>query len=56
MTEIAPTAVKDVYERIVAELDKVMVGQEAIVTGLLVSLFARGHCLFFGVPGTPGTS
>ena len=55
MTEIAPTAVKEVYERIVAELGKVMVGQETIVTGLLVSLFARGHCLLVGVPGLAKT-
>ena len=55
MTEIAPTAVKDVYERIVAELGKVMVGQKAIITGLLVSLFARGHCLLVGVPGLAKT-
>ena len=51
MTEISPQAVKDVYSRITAELGKVMVGQEAIIRLLLVSLFARGHCLLVGVPG-----
>ncbi len=55
MSEIAPSAVKDVYEKIVTELGKVMVGQEGIVTGLLVSLFARGHCLLVGVPGLAKT-
>ena len=39
MTEISPQAVKDVYTRITAELGKVMVGQEAIIRLLLVSLF-----------------
>ena len=55
MTEISPQAVKDVYSRITAELGKVMVGQEAIIRLLLVSLFSRGHCLLVGVPGLAKT-
>ena len=55
MTEISPQAVKDVYTRITAELGKVMVGQEAIIRLLLVSLFSRGHCLLIGVPGLAKT-
>ncbi len=55
MTEISPVAVKEVYTRITAELGKVMVGQEQIVRLLLVSLFARGHCLLIGVPGLAKT-
>jgi MoxR-like ATPase len=55
MTEISPLAVKDVFSRITAELGKVMVGQEAIIRLLLVSLFARGHCLLIGVPGLAKT-
>lgn len=55
MTEISPQAVKEVYTRITAELGKVMVGQEQIVRLLLVSLFARGHCLLVGVPGLAKT-
>ena len=55
MTEISPLAVKDVYTRITAELGKVMVGQETIIRLLLVSLFARGHCLLIGVPGLAKT-
>ncbi len=55
MTEISPHAVKDVFSRITAELGKVMVGQEAIIRLLLVSLFARGHCLLIGVPGLAKT-
>ena len=34
-----------------AELGKVIVGQEAIVEGTLISLFAGGHVLLEGVPG-----
>jgi MoxR-like ATPase len=55
MTEISPQAVKDVYARITAELGKIMVGQEAIIRLLLVSLFSRGHCLLVGVPGLAKT-
>ena len=55
MTEISPQAVKDVYTRITTELGKVMVGQDAIIRLLLVSLFSRGHCLLIGVPGLAKT-
>ena len=43
------------YARITGELGKIMVGQEAIIRLLLVSLFARGHCLLIGVPGLAKT-
>ncbi|EDY17805.1 ATPase associated with various cellular activities AAA_3 [Chthoniobacter flavus Ellin428] len=55
MSDISPQAVKDVYARITAELGKIMVGQESIIRLLLVSLFARGHCLLIGVPGLAKT-
>jgi MoxR-like ATPase len=55
MTEISPQAVKEVYALITAELGKIMVGQERIIRLLLVSLFARGHCLLIGVPGLAKT-
>jgi len=55
MSDISPQAVKDVYTRITAELGKIMVGQETIIRLLLVSLFARGHCLLIGVPGLAKT-
>ncbi len=38
-----------------AEISKVIVGQEEIVDQLLISLFARGHCLLVGVPGLAKT-
>lgn len=43
------------YKRIRQEISKVIVGQEEIVDLLLVSLFARGHCLLVGVPGLAKT-
>lgn len=38
-----------------AEIGKVIIGQEEIVEQLLISLFARGHCLLVGVPGLAKT-
>ncbi|MBL7997344.1 MAG: AAA family ATPase [Candidatus Kapabacteria bacterium] len=37
------------------EIAKVIVGQDDIVEELLISLFARGHCLLVGVPGLAKT-
>ncbi len=55
MNEISPQEVSDLHRRITQELNKVIVGQEQIVRLLLVSLFARGHCLLVGVPGLAKT-
>ncbi len=55
MNEISPKEVGDLHRRITTELNKVIVGQEQIVRLLLVSLFARGHCLLVGVPGLAKT-
>ena len=37
------------------ELEKVIVGQEAVIDELLMAIFARGHCLLVGVPGLAKT-
>ena len=55
MSEISPAEVGVLHQRILAELRKVIVGQDDIVQLLLVSLFARGHCLLVGVPGLAKT-
>ena len=55
MNEISPREVNELYGRITAELGRVIVGQEQVVKLLLVSLFARGHCLLVGVPGLAKT-
>jgi len=39
------------YAALRAELGKVIVGQDAVVEGTLVALFAGGHVLLEGVPG-----
>jgi MoxR-like ATPase len=40
---------------ILAELEKRIVGQRQVIDQLLTALFARGHCLFVGVPGLAKT-
>jgi MoxR-like ATPase len=45
----------DARRAIVAEIGKRIVGQEAVIEHLLIALFARGHCLFVGVPGLAKT-
>jgi MoxR-like ATPase len=38
-----------------AEVEKRIVGQQVVIDQLLTALFARGHCLFVGVPGLAKT-
>ncbi|RZJ81278.1 MAG: AAA family ATPase, partial [Flavobacterium sp.] len=38
-----------------AEIQKVIVGQDAIIEEMLISLMAGGHCLLEGVPGLAKT-
>ena len=51
--EVAALA-KD-YGRLVGEIRKVIIGQDAVVEELLTGLFARGHVLLVGVPGLAKT-
>ena len=48
-------ALQNAYQRLRHEIGKVIVGQEAIVEGLVVALLARGHVLLVGVPGLAKT-
>jgi MoxR-like ATPase len=45
----------DARRMLLAEIEKRIVGQREVVDHLLVALFARGHCLFVGVPGLAKT-
>jgi MoxR-like ATPase len=45
----------DAYQRLRSEIGKVIVGQDAIVEHLIISLLARGHGLLVGVPGLAKT-
>ena len=42
-------------EKILEQLGQVIVGQNHVIEELLISLFARGHCLLEGVPGLAKT-
>jgi MoxR-like ATPase len=63
MADPAPTAddvaaaarVREAHATIKAELRKVIVGLDSVIDELLVSVFARGHCLLVGVPGLAKT-
>jgi MoxR-like ATPase len=41
--------------KVVKEIQKVIVGQDDVIEDLLVALFSKGHCLFVGVPGLAKT-
>jgi MoxR-like ATPase len=45
----------DKIKQVKSEIEKRIVGQEKIIEQLLISLFARGHCLLVGVPGLAKT-
>jgi MoxR-like ATPase len=47
--------VGDGRQRILAELRKVIVGQDEVVDQILIALFTGGHCLITGVPGLAKT-
>src|SRR4026209_1932989 len=42
-------------ERILAELRKIIIGQDEVVEQVLIALFTGGHCLTTGVPGAAKT-
>ncbi len=51
-------AVHELHEAkrlLLGEIEKRIVGQKDVVEALLTALFARGHCLFVGVPGLAKT-
>jgi MoxR-like ATPase len=64
MSEVEPTIAEQpniadfarVFRRIQAEIHKVIVGHEQAVEELLSALFASGHVLIEGVPGTGKTT
>jgi len=49
------TAARDAVLRVRNEVAKVVVGQDAALTGLVVALLVRGHVLLEGVPGVAKT-
>ena len=51
----AAERVKNAHAKIKAELHKTIVGLEDVIDQVLISIFARGHCLLVGVPGLAKT-
>ncbi len=47
--------IKNLYERILGEFQKSVVGQESVLRLMLTAYFSRGHILFEGVPGVAKT-
>jgi MoxR-like ATPase len=52
---VSAEKVADGRERILSELRKVIVGQDAVVEQVLIALFTGGHVLITGVPGLAKT-
>ena len=50
-----PDAARAALGRLRAEIGKVIIGQDATVTGLVLALLCRGHVLLEGVPGVAKT-
>lgn len=53
--EEAVQRVTKARDLLVSEVHRVIVGQEEMILQMLISLFARGHCLTIGVPGLAKT-
>ncbi|MBK7381901.1 MAG: AAA family ATPase [Flavobacteriales bacterium] len=43
------------YKALKREVNKVIIGQDAVVDHVLLGIFGRGHCLLVGVPGLAKT-
>ena len=47
--------IHDARRQIIAQLGRVIVGQQAVIDQMLIAIFARGHGLLVGVPGLAKT-
>lgn len=52
---MTPAAAYKLFQRLRAEIGKVIAGQDQVVDTLLLGLFCHGHCLLIGVPGLAKT-
>ena len=43
------------YEKLLGEIQKVIIGQDHIVKDVIISIFSKGHSLLIGVPGLAKT-
>jgi MoxR-like ATPase len=47
---------RELYDRMRAELAKIIIGQDEVVERMLICILARGHALLMGVPGLAKTT
>ena len=47
---------RELYQRLRAELAKVIIGQDQVLERMLICILARGHALLMGVPGLAKTT
>src|SRR5438477_9981035 len=53
---VAIDMLRELYDRMRAELAKVIIGQDEVVERMLICILARGHALLMGVPGLAKTT
>ena len=51
----AADALRATYQKLNAEISKVIIGQDEVIRLLLTAIFCQGHCLLVGVPGLAKT-
>lgn len=55
LSEADASRLHEARKKILAELGKIIVGQEAVIDEIMISLFSRGHVMLEGVPGLAKT-
>jgi len=55
MSEAQLERLRAAHGRVKAQLERVIVGQSAVIDQLLIAILSRGHCLLVGVPGLAKT-
>jgi MoxR-like ATPase len=48
-------ALREAYEKMTAQLSRVIIGQQQVIEEVLIAIFCRGHVLLVGVPGVAKT-
>jgi MoxR-like ATPase len=51
----AINALRDKYKILLAEIGKVIIGQNEVIEDVLICVLSKGHCLLVGVPGLAKT-
>ncbi len=55
-TDVAvANSLKDSYDKLLSEIQKIIIGQEGVIKLILISIFCKGHALLVGVPGLAKT-